>query len=407
MLEIPKKVDQSLQSSINKSIIFNFVREQGAVSRAEIAKKLNISASAVSRVADVLIKDDFIVETNKVKTAVGKRPIMLQVNGEKGTVLGIDLSQDRVQLALCNFIGRVLDKKSGFRIRGDRNEAEKLTEEVADFIVNKEHPLAVSVGIPADIDRSTGMIISASLYDDWKNINFKSELSKLFDRPIIVEKDVTLSVLAEKNDGCAKDKSDVVFVEISNGVSAGIIIGDRLLRGATDSAGQISFCVTEEIQTKANWENKGYLDEHASIQSINSRVLKGIEQGRSSCIKKMIQNDPERIETALICTAAHQGDELAGESIAEAVHLLSTAIVNLIVILNPEILILGGNIAKLPHVEELFLNPIKEFVSKMTPAKLPDFRISSLGENVVLIGAAQMAINSIISGVFPYKIGQE
>ena len=100
MLEFSKKADQGLQTEINGSILFNCLRERGTASRAELAKKLKLSASAVSRVVERLIVEGYIEETGKVRTAVGKRPTRLEVNADQHTVVALDLSQDSAKLAL-------------------------------------------------------------------------------------------------------------------------------------------------------------------------------------------------------------------------------------------------------------------------------------------------------------------
>lgn len=416
MLEIPKIADQSLQSNINRSIIFNFLREKGPTSRAEIAKTLQISPSAVSRVIDNLIKEKFVVETEKVKTAVGKRPILLQINGQKGTIVGIDLSQERFQIALFDFSGKMLTKGKGYKIDGVENEAELVCKETDRFIeaycleneitFDEMNLQAISLGIPADIDFDTGEITSGSLYKNWNSINFKMELEIRYKVPVYVEKDVTLSVLASKNHGHGKDFHSIVFVEISSGVSAAIIMDDHLIRGATGSAGQIAFSVIDPDNIGFQSGNMGYLDRYASINSIKERVVKGIEQGQKTMISEMINGDLSRLETYHICEAYLQNDYLAVDSINEVVRLLSIAMVNLTTIINPEIVVLGGNIANLPEVERIFVNPIRDFVSEGIPSKVPVFKTSSLGEDVVLIGASYMAINSVIAGVFPYRIGE-
>ena len=78
--DVLNTANQALQGEINRSIIFNYIRENGPVSRMEIARKLHISASAVSRVVKLLILQQYVLETEKIETPVGKRPMLLQIN---------------------------------------------------------------------------------------------------------------------------------------------------------------------------------------------------------------------------------------------------------------------------------------------------------------------------------------
>ena len=406
--------NQALQSIINRSIIFNFLREQGPASRSEISRSLKLSASAVSRVIDFLMQNEYILEAEKVKTPVGKRPTLLIINANKGNVLAIDLSQERVQIGLYDYAGRLLSKHKDFCIAGTKNEGAKLVQAVQTFLDGSKQQnmllmekglSSISIGIPADLEEKTGRILSASLYEDWYEINFKTLLEDAFGIPVHAEKDVTLSVLAEKRVGSGKNKSDIVFIEVSNGVSAGIISNNRLVRGSSGSAGQIAFSVINSESYGFRYKNKGYLDKYASIQIIKERMIDNIERGQQSMVLRMAGNNIHRIEPAMVCRAALDGDELAMEVLNDIVELLSMGLINLILVMNPETLILGGYISNLPGVEQLFVNKINEHLAKAIPFNVPEVRVSALGEDVVMLGASLSAIDALVAGDFPYRLG--
>ena len=410
--EVAKIANQALQSKMNHSIIFNYLREKGPTSRMDISRNLKISASAVTRVINTLKKRKYVVEAEKVETPLGKRPTLLRINTEKGSVLAVDFSQDRLQIGLYDFTSRLLKKHKGFRIIGKKNEADKLVQEIREFLESylketkksfkKLNLGSISIGFPADIDEETGKILSASLYEEWYDINFKERLEHEFKVPVLVMKDVTLSVLAEKRVGEGKNSRNIVFIEISSGVSAGIISDDRLIRGVSGSAGQIAFSVINENSLGYRYKNKGYLDKFASVKSIKERTEVKIKQGGKSSVLDMVENDLDKIEPELVCKAALEGDELANQILTDIVQLLSFSLTNLILVINPEVMILGGRVSKLPGVQELFAARISENIKKVIPFTVPEIKISTLGEDVVLVGASLWAIDTIISAQFPY-----
>lgn len=416
MLKFQKTADQNLQNAINRSIILNYLRGNGPVSRADISANLKISASAVSRVIDSLIKEKYVIETVKIKTAVGKRPIQLEINPERGYVLSLDLSQERLQMALYDFTGKLLKKNRGFTILGIQDEIEHVVDEVRSFLDHylsekelliEKFPLeAISVGLPADIDVETGKISSASLYENWNEINFKEVLAREFHITVYVEKDVILSVLAEKNFGKGKDFKDVVFIEISSGVSAGIIVDNQLIRGACGSAGQIAFTVINAENLGYRAGNKGYLDKFASVQRITEKTLEELEKGKKTTVRNMLKGDIGTLAPSLVCEAALNGDRLANEIIDEIVRDLSIGIINLILAVNPQVVVLGGTVSSLPGVATLFVEKIVAYVKKAVPFKIPEFTLSSLGEDVVLIGASSLAIEAFLAREFPYRMEQ-
>ena len=176
--EVSATANQALQGEINRSIIYNFIRENSPVSRTDVARTLGISPSAVSRVVNSLVREKYVLEAEKMETPVGKRPTLLRVNGQKGSVLAVDLSQDRVRLGLFDFAGGLLSKHTGFHIHGKPESADRLLEEIHTFLeaylketgqnLKRLGLGLIGAGIPADVDVETGQILSGCLYEGEK-----------------------------------------------------------------------------------------------------------------------------------------------------------------------------------------------------------------------------------------------
>jgi len=414
-LKFLRTASAELQYKINISIIFNYIRENEPISRIKIANDLKISPSAVSRVIGKLIEDGYVVEADKLKTKSGKRPTLIKIKQDKSFVIGMDLGKEKFKLALTNFKDEIIEKYSGFKISNDKNIAEKIINEIKK-ILSKYHQdkklkqdklKAICVGIPAVIDIDNGKIISAPLYGDWKDLNLKEILGSEFNIPIYVENDVNLSALGEKHYGKGKNFKDFIFVEISNGIGAGIVIDNQLFRGSLGSAGEVGFTIINADNLGFKVKNKGFLEKFASVESIKKKVIKEIKNGRKTIITEMVKNDIEKIEPYMVCEAATRGDELANDIITEMIDFLSIGIINLILIQNPQIIVLGGDICNLPEVNRLFLEPIIEKIRSSIPFEIPWIELSLLGEDASIVGASYMAIESLLLGEFPYKIEQE
>jgi len=416
-LKFLRTASSELQFKINKSIIFNYIREDGPISRAKISRDLKISAPAVSRVVEKLINEDYIMETDKQETKSGKRPTLLKTNKDKGFVLGIDLGRESIRMALANFNGYIIKKYWGAEVLDNKDIVERLKREISSVLYDckknewgfstKPEVKSICIGIPADVDPESGKIISAPLYGSWRDINLKDIIDKEFNIPVFIDNNVNIAALAEKNYGRGKDFTNVIFLEISNGIAAGIIIDNHLLRGSYGSAGEIGFTIVGSENLRFEVKNKGFLEKFASINSIKKKVLKAINEGEKTLITDLIKNDMKKIEPSLVCEAAKKGDRLAKNIIEEMVRFLSIAIINLVLIINPQIIILGGDICNLKHVDELFVRPIINYVKQSVPFKIPNIELSALGEDAGIIGASYMAMESLILGEFPYKIEQE
>ncbi|MDD5689940.1 MAG: ROK family transcriptional regulator [Caldisericia bacterium] len=414
-LKFIKTASAKLQFKINTSIIFNYIRENEPIPRIKISNDLKISPSAVSRVIDKLIKEEYVVEADKLKTKGGKRPTLIKIKQNKDFVIGIDLGKEKFKIALADFNGEIIKKYRGFKISNDRNIAEKIINEINTILskycenekIRKNNLKAVSIGVPADIDMDSGKVISAPLYGNWKDLNLKEILGNEFKIPVYIENDANLSALGEKYYGKGKNFKDFIFVEISNGIGAGIIIDNHLFRGSFGSAGEIGFTMVSTENLNFKVKNKGFLGKSASVGSIKKKAIREISDGRKTIITEIVKNDIEKIEPCIVCKAAADGDELANDIITEMVNLLSIGIINLILIQNPQIIVLGGDICNLPEVDKLFLEPIKEKISNSIPFRIPEIELSLLSEDAGIIGASFKAIESLLMDKFPYKIEKE
>jgi len=264
---------------------------------------------------------------------------------------------------------------------------------------------SIYIAIPADVDPISGRITSAPLYGSWRDINLKEKINARFEIPVFMENNVNLAAWGEKKYGRGKDFANVVFIEISNRVAAGIIIDNVLLRGENGYAGEIGFTIINTENLGFRVINKGFLEKFASVTGIKNLALKAIREGEKTLILDLAENNINNIKPSLVCEAAPKGDKLAKDIIENVVKFLSIAIINLIII-NPKIIIIGGYMLNLPYKNELFINPIKNFVEKSIPFEIPDIELSVLGDDATIRGSCFMAIESLLTGEFPYKIDQ-
>lgn len=413
-LKISRAANANLQNKINMSVVFNYLREHEPTYRARISRDLNISPPAVSRIVDKLIEDGYVVETEKLKIESGKRPTQLRINADRCNVIGIDLVKERIKIAISDFSGRIISTHQGRRVSERMDIGCTLIEEIEAVLAHyrSERRIdretgdlkAIGVGVPAVIDVDTGWVTDAPLYDSLRGINLRKILSERFGIPIFVENVVKLSALGEKHYGQGKNYTDIVFIEVSNGIGAGIIVDNHLVRGTNGSAGEIGLSIIDRDNLRYKITSKGYLEKNASVEAILEKALKDVAGGDGVLLADAACRDPAELTPAAVCEAAKRGNETAKRIINEITESLSLVTINLILVLNPQIIVFGGDLCSLPGVERLFLNPIRETVSGSIPFLPPKITISSLRDNAGVIGASFLAIESLLLGEFPYKI---
>ena len=409
-----KTASAKLQQRINISIILNHLRNNNPKSRSEISKDLKISAPAVSRAIEKLKKRDYIEEIKKVKTKSGKRPTPLKIKGSKGFVIGIDLGKERIRIAILDISGKVLKKYDGFRIINKPYIGDRLIKEINNILDESKkekdlYPgqlLAICVGVPAQVDIETGKILGGTFYSTWNGLNLREPLSSQYNIPIYIENDVNLSALGEKYQSGDKKFNNFIFIVISKGIGAGLIIDDHLFRGSSGSAGEIGYSIMGKENLDFKIKNKGYLEKFASVESIKKAAIRKISDGKKSKILSLAGGSIDMIEPLTVFNAAISEDKLANNIIKEMVDLLSVKFINLILTLNPNIIIIGGEICKLPQADKLFLKPLIKRIKETITFKVPEIKLSALLEDAGITGASFQAIETLMKSEFPYEIGE-
>ncbi len=213
----------------NQTAILRTIREAGQISRGEIARKLQIHPSTVTRLVEQLIAEDLVIEReDKGRSSArgGRRTIPLEFNYESSLIAGVDLSGNRMKGALSNLAGQV-----SHRIHipiAHQDSDENLTRLIAlieDLLVAprpaEQHIRGIGIGAPAVTLSEEGTVPWAPTLG-WRNLRLKECLEKRFELPVFVENDVNLATLGEHWCGAARGKSNVVGVFVGSGIGAGI-----------------------------------------------------------------------------------------------------------------------------------------------------------------------------------------
>jgi glucokinase len=413
-LRVSRTINANIQNQINTSIIFHYIAAHDRVYRARIAEDLGISAPAVSRVIEALVADEFVVETGMVPTGRGRMVAELTINTQKGQVIAVDLIKEETRIAICDFRGRIIDHSRGSKL-SESTEVERELIAGIDAILaahdsrashagSDRRLKAIAVGIPAATSSALYPRISTPLYRGLEGLDISQTLEGRYGVPVYVENIVKVSALAEMNYGVAQQCSDLVFVEVSNGIGAGIIVDGHVYRGASGASGELGFTLLGTESLGYRPVNKGCLEDRASMEGMRRRAVEAAGGREGTMLRGMAGGDLRNLTPSHVCEAALKHDSVAAQIVAETVQSLSVGIINLILILNPQMVVLGGDLCKLPGLDELFLAPLREHALRSIPFTAPPISISALGENAGIMGASHLAIESLLASRFPYKL---
>ena len=267
-----------LMKQLNVSAVLKVIRDNGSLSRADVAKITGLTPASVTNITKMLIEDEYLVECKVGQSSGGRPPIMLELNPNARYVIGISIGVGMIDVVITNLSAEIILKKS-IEINEERYDYDfvfkdlvKLINEVIECSkIEKEKILGAGVALHGIVNARTGMSIYSPYYG-WKEINIKEALENELNLGVYVDNDVRAMALGESWFGITKDISNFVTLNISNGIGAGIIINNKPYYGVDFSAGEIGHIVVEGDGDKCNCGNYGCLETVASNNNITKKA---------------------------------------------------------------------------------------------------------------------------------------
>jgi len=318
--------------------------------------------------------------------------------------IGIDLGGTNIKAVAIDKEGRVFCKKNTptESEKGPEFVIEKIISLINNFADNGElvdrDLRAVGVAVAGVIDMEEGICkFLTNFPTKWKGISLAKRIEEGVGCQSFLINDVRAMTLAEKTFGAGKGVKNLVCVAVGTGIGGGIVINGDLYFGSEGFAGEIGHQTVEPYGIRCGCGNYGCLEALASGPSITSQAIRMVKQGATTIIRDLVDNDLNKITPRVIAEAARRGDKMAKEIWRREGYYLGIGIANLLVILNPEMVIIGGGVSR---AFDLFFEEIKKTLRervyvgpdvdkvKIVPGKLEDIAGA--------IGAATWAMLKII-----------
>ena len=392
---MPRVGRPKLMKRLNRSAILELLREQGTLSRAKIARVLSLSPATVTRIVSELMEENLVLEIGTDDSTGGRRPTLLEFNYAANAIIGVDMGGTHIVGALADLGGNILQKASlpSSSGEGQKDGLEQLIKVIEQLIGNPrledQELRGIGIGAPSITLHQEGIVVwAASL--GWKDLPLKKILEDRFQVPVFVENDVNLAALGESWYGTGKDIDDLVCISIGTGIGAGIVIGGKLYRGYSEAAGEAGYLVPDSSYLGKHYEQFGCIETLSAGPGIVRRALAAIERDGDTLLRELVGGDLKALTAEKVFEAARSGDLLAQEVVDETVDYLSIIVANVAAILNPELIVLGGGIAR---SADLLIEPIRQRVEGVVPV-MPLIKASELGENAAVMGAIALVLHS-------------
>lgn len=376
-----------------------FIHRQGTTNRSTLAKVLNLSLSTITTLIAELKDKGLIQEEGLGESIGGRKPAMLHFNKEWGWVIGVKIGVRRLHLGLANLNGELKAKKIAPLISTNPLQVvHQIVEGISDLLRDYSTHRIIGMGVccPGVIDPEEGEIIRA-VNLGWKDVPLRKMLASHFPWPVFVDNSLDTGALGEKWFGVGKDVQDLVYINVGNGVGAGIISNGELVEGYRHGAGEFGHTSIDFNGPPCPCGNRGCVELYASAKAVVQKARAYIEKGGKTSILELMSGDSEGLTCEVIDQAARLGDTFALNLWQETGAVLGRAIANLVNLLDPEVVVIGGGLS-LAH--PIFLETIASVVWETTASlhrRKVEVRKAFFGRDSGLVGAAALTVERIFA----------
>jgi predicted NBD/HSP70 family sugar kinase len=376
----------SLRQS-NRLRILDVLRREGSASRVDLVRDTGLSRTTVSKLVAELQAEGLIVERETAEAggngnghAVGRPPVALTLNPSAGSVVGIDFGHDLVRVAVADLSGQVVgEDRRDIDVDSAAAQAIDLAAGMVDDLLAALHrdpqqTVGIGVAVSAPIVRDTQ---TTSILPGWGPFAPGGELERRLGRPVLLGNDANLGALAEVRDGAGRGARNVVYVMLSGGIGAGLILDGRLFFGHSGLTGELGHVVVDPAGSVCRCGNRGCLETVASAAAIVDAL-------------RPLHGPQITLQDAI--AMARAGDAGATRLFADAGRTVGQAVGAICNIVNPERVIVGGEMGV---VGEVLVDAVADGIARATiPAIGRDAQVvsGSLGERAEVLGAIGLVL---------------
>lgn len=247
----------------------------------------------------------------------------------------------------------------------------------------------VGIGCAGPVDRQAGLVLNPPNLPGWIHVPLVDHVQNALGHPAVLENDANAAALGEFRYGAGKGANSLVYLTVSTGIGAGIILDGKLWHGLKDGAGEVGHMTLVPDGPVCGCGNRGCLEALASGPSIARRAREALSTGRSSRLR-----DVEDLTAADVARLAQERDTVAAEVWTATVEYLALGVAAVVTIIAPERVVIGGGVAKAgDFLFEPLRRQVYHRVKLVAVASLPILP-AALGSDVGILGAAAVALDA-------------
>jgi glucokinase-like ROK family protein len=373
--------------------LLRLLRDQGTVSRAELADRLEIPRPRLLAELERLVGAGYIAEAGMAASRGGRRSTLVELNPNL-RFAAVDLGASSVDVEVSN--GR-LEPISAYTESTDIRSGPKVILHRINELLAKakadgayERLDAIGIGVPGPVSFRDGVPVSPPIMPGWDRFPVRELLTREHGCPAVVDNDVNIMAIGERHGGVAHSVDDFLFVKIGTGIGCGIYLSGEVYRGTDGCAGDIGHIQVDSHGPMCSCGNVGCLEALFSGAALAKDAALAARGGTSPALAERLAAKGT-LTARDVAEAASEGDVTCIRLIRDGGRRLGGVLAGLVSFANPSMIVIGGGLAHLGHI---LLAEIRSVVYRrslpLATGNLPVV-LSELGPRAGVTGAAVLA----------------
>ena len=376
----------------NFRIVFETIRLNGPISRAEVARRTNLTAQTVSNIVNRLLERYFILEGNKLQKQRGAPSTNLMVNPDGAYSVGIDFNRDHLTGILVDLAGNV---KTKYFYEVDSPYPEEAVKLISDTItqlsdnktVRESHFCGVGIGLPGPLEinekNEVSNFINPKAFPHWNHVPIGEMIKKQVNTQIFIENNASAATIGELWYGAGKNKSNFLYVFLGAGLGGGLVINGNIFEGSNRNSGELGFFPYFDQKSPLSNSEEPHVGEHFNL----NHLYKWLKE------KGVVANRPEDLGNLF-----DNKNEVFSEWLEQGKSYLTPVLLFAEYFVDMETIILGG---RLPST--VIENMAETLPSLMAKARIdmktnaPEILVGTAGPDAAALGAATLPMFDLFS----------
>lgn len=357
-----KAADQKLLQELNRATVLNVIHHHGSISRIDISKLTKLSQSTVSNVVDALQKENIVRETGTGSStkAGGRRPTLISINPNGGFIVSVVVITEAfhitVRISLFNLDLKLIQERETELNEKGVQLIDSIKVMLREFLEQNsdKNILGIGISVPTVLN-SEGFVFRGHLLE-LEHFPLEQEFQRTFPNiPVVAEQEQHAAILGERALGSGKDVSNLIYITVGRGIGASIIVNNQLVKGENGGAGEIGHMTINKYGAKCFCGKVGCLRLYATELAFIEKIKEAVKNELP--VPHTVYNPAVgKINVLEIYKEAVNGDAFCRELLFDMLENLSVGLSNLIYLMNPKKIIIGGNLLMAKSIAIPYLN---------------------------------------------------